>query len=86
MLNNFPAFDGLMAVRHGNGRDWWLIFQRGFAPNASAPTNGCFVYLINPDGILGPTNQNVGLSHTTNGCHLIFNNDGSKFAMVSWRA
>jgi hypothetical protein len=27
-LNNFPAFDALMAVRHGNGRDWWLIFQR----------------------------------------------------------
>ncbi|MBL0098305.1 MAG: hypothetical protein IPP46_18755 [Bacteroidetes bacterium] len=26
-LNNLPAFDGLTAVRHGNGRDWWLIFK-----------------------------------------------------------
>ena len=27
-LNNLPAYDALMGVKHGNGRDWWVIFQR----------------------------------------------------------
>jgi hypothetical protein len=83
MLNNLPAFDALMAVRHGNGRDWWLIFQRWFAPNATTPTNAYFYYLIDPSGISGPFNQNTGLDHTNWWGHLIFNNEGSKFAMVS---
>ncbi|MBK7965067.1 MAG: hypothetical protein IPK10_07110 [Bacteroidetes bacterium] len=34
-LNSFPAFDGLTAIRHGNGRDWWLVFQRWYAPLGS---------------------------------------------------
>ena len=25
-LNSYPAFDALMAVQHGNGRDWWVFF------------------------------------------------------------
>jgi hypothetical protein len=83
MLSNLPAFDALMAVRHGNGRDWWLIFQRWFAPNATTPTNAYFYYLIDPSGISGPFNQNTGLDHKTNLGHLVFNTDGSKFAMVS---
>ncbi|MBK7681142.1 MAG: hypothetical protein IPJ26_01035 [Bacteroidetes bacterium] len=45
MLNNLPAFDALMAVRHGNGRDWWLIFQRWFPPNGTTLTNE--IYILN---------------------------------------
>ncbi len=83
MLSNLPAFDALMAVRHGNGRDWWLVFQRWFAPNATTPSNEYFIFLISPSGILGLINQNVGLNHATNLGQIIFNSDGSKFAMVS---
>jgi len=82
-LNSIPAFDGLMAVRHGNGRDWWLVFQRWFPLSGTIPTNEYFIFLIDPSGVSGPFNQNIGLDHATNGGHLIFNEDGSKFAMVS---
>jgi hypothetical protein len=85
MLNNLPAFDALMAVRHGNGRDWWLIFQWWNAPNGTTLTNEYYIYLINETGINGPFNQSIGLDHTTGGGHLIFNNEGSKFAQISWK-
>jgi len=68
-LNNFPAFDALMAIRHGNGRDWWLIFQRWYAPTFTTPSNEFFFYLIDDNGITGPFQQSIGLSHTTNGGH-----------------
>ncbi|MBK9320065.1 MAG: hypothetical protein IPM91_15560 [Bacteroidetes bacterium] len=48
VLNTFPAFDALMAVKHGNGRDWWLITQQWVAPNAQTPNNEFWIYLISP--------------------------------------
>ena len=84
-LNNFAAFDGLMAVRHGNGRDWWLVFQRWFPPNGTTLTNEYYFYLINEAGINGPYIQNIGLGHGTNLGQLIFNKDGNKFVQVSIR-
>ena len=84
-LNNFPAFDALMAVRHGNGRDWWLIFQRWYAPNATVASDTFYVYSVSPLGISGPSKQSIGSSHSTNLGHLIFSNSGNKFAQVSIR-
>ncbi|MBK7887348.1 MAG: T9SS type A sorting domain-containing protein [Bacteroidetes bacterium] len=82
-LNNFPAFDALMAVRHGNGSDWWLIFQRWYAPTFTTPSNEFFFYLIDDNGITGPFQQSIGLSHTTNGGHLVFDPTGDRFANIS---
>ncbi len=82
MLNTFPAFDGLMAVQHGNGSDWWLIFQRWYTN--LTPTDTFYIYQINPQGISGPTKQSIGSPHKTNAGHLVFSPDGTKFANVSW--
>jgi hypothetical protein len=82
-LNNFPAFDALMAVRHGNGRDWWLIFQRWYAPTFTTPSNEFFFYLINENGITGPFQQSIGLNHTTNGGHIVFDLSADRFANIS---
>ncbi|MBK9638249.1 MAG: T9SS type A sorting domain-containing protein [Bacteroidetes bacterium] len=82
-LNNFPAFDALMAVRHGNGRDWWLIFQRWYAPTFTTPSNTFFIYLVNENGINGPFQQSIGLNHTTNGGHLVFDPTAERFANIS---
>ncbi len=84
-LNNFPAFDGLMGVRHGNGRDWWVVSQRWFAPSGQIATNEFTFYLITSSGINGPFLQNIGSTHTTNLGHLVFSNDGNQFANVSIR-
>jgi hypothetical protein len=84
-LNNFPAFDALMAVRHGNGRDWWLITQRWYAPSAQTPTNEFRIYLISPAGISSPIIQNIGNNHTTSLGQLVFSNDGNQFVNISMR-
>ena len=84
-LNNFPAFDGLMAVRHGNGRDWWVVSQRWFPPSGQTASNEFTFYLISSTGISGPFLQNIGSTHSTNLGHLVFSNDGNQFANVSTR-
>jgi hypothetical protein len=84
-LNNFPAFDGLMGVRHGNGRDWWVVSQRWFPPSGQIATNEFTLYLVSPTGISGPFLQNIGSIHSTNLGHLVFSNDGNQFANVSIR-
>ncbi len=83
-LNNLPAFDALMAVRHGNGRDWWLITQRWYAPPAQTPTNEFRIYLISTTGISGPLVQNIGLLRVTGGGQIVFNSYGTQFVQVSW--
>lgn len=76
--NNVLLHDTLLngaitAVRHANGRDWWLQFHRW---NSST-----FVrYLITSGGIQGPFYQTIG-SHSQYGSTggAIFSPDGSKF-------
>ncbi len=41
------------AVRHANGRDWWLLVQRW-------DQDEYLKYLIKPDGIFGPSKQTTG--------------------------
>ncbi|MBK9639501.1 MAG: T9SS type A sorting domain-containing protein [Bacteroidetes bacterium] len=82
-LNSAPAFDGLMAVQHGNGRDWWLLYQRWSGSNFTTGYNNFFVYLIDSSGINLYSEQFVGQNHSTNGGHLIFSPEGAHFANVS---
>jgi hypothetical protein len=84
-LNNFPAVDGLMAVKHGNGRDWWVIFQRWYEPSGAISSDTFYVYLLTPSGLLGPFNQSIGSPHSTNLGHLVFSNEGNTFANISIR-
>ncbi|MBK9319933.1 MAG: hypothetical protein IPM91_14815 [Bacteroidetes bacterium] len=45
-VNNYPAFDALMAVQHGNGKDWWLLYQRWDGSNGVPSYNNFYVYLV----------------------------------------
>ena len=81
-LNNSPAFDALMGVKHGNGRDWWVVSQK-YTLNFNS--NAFYFYLVSEAGISGPFQQNIGSFHTTNGGHLVFSNNGEKFANLSIR-
>ena len=83
-LNNAPAFDALMAVPHGNGRDWWLLFQRWDGSNGIPGYNNFYVYLIDSSGISLKSEQFVGQNHSTGLGHLIFSPDGEHFANVSF--
>jgi hypothetical protein len=81
--NNFPAFDGLMGIRHGNGRDWWVISQRWYSNSAN--TNAFYLFKVSPQGISNPVIQYAGSFRKSGGGHLIFNSLGTQFVQVSWK-
>ncbi|MBP7166435.1 MAG: T9SS type A sorting domain-containing protein [Bacteroidia bacterium] len=84
-INNSPAFDGLMAIQHGNGRDWWLLYQRWDGSSGNVSYNDFFVYLVDSMGVHLNSQVNVGSNHKTGGGQLCFNNSGEKFSVVTWR-
>src|SRR6185436_9998584 len=54
LLNSLDIADCLTAIKHGNGRDWWLIAKF----SNSSMHNRFFVYLIDSSGISPPIIQN----------------------------
>lgn len=64
----------MCAVRHGNGRDWWLI-------NHQYHTSRFIKYLIAPSGIAGPFYQSIGLTNNSTG-QMIFSNAGDKLVFT----
>jgi hypothetical protein len=66
----------LNAVKHGNGRDWWLIF--------SNRNHSCFhKYLLNPTGFAFHDEQCLGDDFDSVTGQLYFSNDGTKLGMCS---
>ncbi|OQA11978.1 MAG: hypothetical protein BWY67_00598 [Bacteroidetes bacterium ADurb.Bin397] len=77
-LQNFKCSDGLTAVKHGNGRDWWILFRRWDTVN-----DIFYKYLITPAGISNLFIQNIG-SFTNNGfAKMKFSGSGEKFSMIT---
>ncbi len=62
----------LVAVKHANGRDWWLVFH-GYN------TDTYYTILITPSGISAPIPQNIGLPFSTPG-QACFSPDGTLYA------
>ena len=66
----------LMAVRHGNGRDWWVYTHE--------LNNDVFLrWLVTPDGVSGPTIQNVGIVRPPDAAQVTFSQNGERFAYYS---
>ena len=72
-LQPFKIDDGLTAIKHGNGRDWWLFFRRNIAPSDTF-----YSYLIDPTGISNFTIQKAGSLHPGARKQLFFNSNGTK--------
>lgn len=79
LYNNDTIHPGLLsAVRHANGRDWWLISKKYFSPYY-------LKWLIEPDTILGPfvqTNQPAFTGGLGFG-QSCFSPDGDKYAIIN---
>jgi hypothetical protein len=79
-LRNDTICDGITAVRHGNGRDWWVLVRNW----RSVYSNNMFVYLISPSGVTAMPVQNIGVSTILDSFNrLKFNIDGSHLYAVS---
>ncbi|MBK7391225.1 MAG: hypothetical protein IPI23_19795 [Bacteroidetes bacterium] len=57
-LSPLSMTDCLNAVKHGNGRDWWVLARRYDGSNATS-NNQFFSYLISPAGITNYQVQSV---------------------------
>jgi hypothetical protein len=69
--------DDLSIVRHGNGRDWWLVI-------GSDQTDVFTRFVLSPAGISGPQYQSVGLIAKNMGWYTqaMFSPDGTRYARV----
>jgi len=74
---NFFAADGITAIKHGNGRDWWVVVRQLDPAN-----NEYFWYLVSPSGVTLDHTQNIGDIVYANAIRIEPSNDGSKIAVL----
>ena len=72
-LHNYKSADGLKAIKHGNGRDWWIINRRWNNIN-----NTFYKYLISPAGVSDSMPQNIGFATYHGFSRIQFSNKGNK--------
>ena len=81
LLQDTLKIGNLSAIRHGNGKDWWLLIRK-------YRSNKFYKYLIDSSGIHSPIVQHLGVPFNTNahspsdgqGC---VSNDGSKITYIA---
>ena len=79
ILQDSNLVDNVTAVRHGNGRDWWLIEPRGL-------TDSFYFFLLTPYGVNGPYVRKMGMRSNVRGFtagQVVFSPDGSKYVRVN---
>jgi hypothetical protein len=77
-LQNYYADDCVQAIKHGNGRDWWIINRRW-----QAFTDEFYEFLITPQGITGPTIFHLGSAVNSGFYRLTFSRSGNKMIGVT---
>ena len=83
-LNTDSITDGITAVRHGNGRDWWVLVRNW--KGVDQYTNDVMVYYVSPNGVQLHSIQQIGIPASKESVlRLKFNSDGSKLYNVSAR-
>lgn len=63
----------LTAVRHANGRDWWVTTHK-------QSTNKFYKILVTPNGIQSILDQDIGINLPIDNGQVAFSPDGSKYA------
>jgi len=67
----------LTACKHANGRDWWIVSHRD--------TSSEFMnFLLTPQGISGPSFQNIGPMCFQYKAQSVFSRDGTKYAFFDY--
>lgn len=66
---------GVSAVKHGNGRDWWVYMHR-------CGNNDFVRFLLAPQGVTGPWYQSIGAARNATVPSGVFTRDGEHFAHV----
>ena len=80
-ISNHRIADCLQAVKHGNGRDWWLVTKMSDANLTH--TDRFIEYLITPSGISGPFHFDFGIAFDQDFQKIIFNTTCSKIMNIN---
>ncbi|HMT28254.1 MAG TPA: T9SS type A sorting domain-containing protein [Bacteroidia bacterium] len=80
-LLNFLMVDCILAIKHGNGRDWWVIVRP--SPIGSTPNNSWNIFLIDPNGSTAMPVQNIGSLSNTNSGTWTFNSETNKLSFIN---
>jgi len=83
LISNTRIADCVAALKHGNGRDWWIITK--LSSYTGSTLNRFLVYLISPTGISSPLIQNLGNATDMDLQRIIINNSGSKLMVINFR-
>lgn len=81
MIDPMQINDGLLAIKHGNGRDWWLIYKHGDPPNDTISR-----ILLSPAGLSILNGQQIGTFMESSAYRLAINPIGNLIAGVSLRS
>ncbi len=82
-LENFKAVDCLTAIKHGNGRDWWIIFRKAEYPSGS--NNDYYMYLVSQSGIESQPIQSIGSQNSTNAGKISYSPIGDKMCFINYK-
>lgn len=77
-LNGEFITENITAIKHGNGRDYWLLYKSYFNYNDSIHR-----YLISEDGISSEMIQRIGQVPNSGIIRFYFNSTGTKMVLVS---
>lgn len=74
LISDTLLYGGIVACKHANGRDWWIICHR-------FNSDLWYTLLLTPYGIQGPFSQHAGqYIYQGGGGQSVFSPDGTKFA------
>lgn len=68
--------DCISAVKHGNGRDWWVVGRRTTVLQNGQGNNEFWIAFIDYNGVSLPTFQNIGVVNTSNNGRISFSPTG----------
>ncbi len=76
MINDTIGFGKLNAVRHANGRDWWVIVFKYFSSTY-------YRFLLHPQGVTELETDTVGNAIPSGVGQAVFSPDGTKYAKLN---
>lgn len=74
--------DCLNAVKHGNGRDWWIFARKYDQPAPGAGNSDWYRYLVTPSGVDTFPKQTIGSINRAFFGQIDFSPDGNKLAFT----
>ncbi len=80
IFNNRVA-DCIQAIRHGNGRDWWVITK--VSSTNLSQLNRFIVFQVTPNGVSNPVSYDFGFATDQDFQKIIFNCEGSKIMNIN---